>query len=98
VCASALRAKGQESTVAVDRKGPDHQEGIMTRKFSLIAASLVVATGLFGARMLTSPPVSEAATNPGIDVGQIALNAPKDLPSFDDKYQMYTGVLDTLRR
>jgi hypothetical protein len=70
----------------------------MTRKFSLIAASLVVATGLFGARMLTSPPVSEAATNPGIDVGQIALNAPKDLPSFDDKYQMYTGVLDTLRR
>ena len=70
----------------------------MTRKFSLIAASLVVATGLFGALMLTSPPVSEAATNPGIDVGQIALNAPKDLPSFDDKYQMYTGVLDTLRR
>ena len=57
-----------------------------------------LATGLFGARMLTSPPVSEAATNPGIDVGQIALNAPKDLPSFDDKYQMYTGVLDTLRR
>jgi hypothetical protein len=54
----------------------------MTRKFSLIAASLVVATGLFGARMLTSPPVSEAATNPGIDVGQIALNAPKDLPSM----------------
>ena len=28
----------------------------MTRKFSLIAASFVVATALFGARMLTSPP------------------------------------------
>ena len=62
-----------------------------------IAMTVVAVVGL-GAGMLTSPPVSEAATNPGIDVGQIALNAPKDLPSFDDKYQMYTGVLDTLRR
>jgi hypothetical protein len=39
-----------------------------------------------------------AATNPGLDVAQIALNAPKNLPSFDDTYQMHTGVLDTLRR
>ncbi|MFL5198646.1 MAG: hypothetical protein ACJ8BE_17270 [Microvirga sp.] len=70
----------------------------MTRKFSLIAASFVVATALFGARMLTSPPVSEAATNPGIIVGQIAFNAPENLPSFDDTYQRHTGVLDTLRR
>ena len=59
----------------------------MTRKLSLIAASFVVATALFGARMLTSPPVSEAATNPGINVGQIAFNAPENLPSFDDTYQ-----------
>ena len=35
----------------------------MTRKFSLIAVAFVVATALFGARMLTSPPVSEAAMN-----------------------------------
>ncbi|MFL5134177.1 MAG: hypothetical protein ACJ8C6_06450 [Microvirga sp.] len=71
----------------------------MTRKFSLIAASFVVATALFGARMLTSPPVSEAAaTNPGINVGQIAFTAPENLPSFDDTYQRHTGVLDTLRR
>ena len=66
----------------------------MTRTFSLIAAAFLVATGLFGARMLTSPPVSEAATNPGIDVGQIEFNAPKNLPSFADKYQRGTGVLD----
>ena len=46
--------------------------------------------------MLTSPPVSEAAMNPGIDVAQIALNAPKNLPSFDETYQMHTGVLHTL--
>jgi hypothetical protein len=67
----------------------------MTRTLSLIAAAFVVATGLFGARMLTSPPVSEAATNPGIDVGQIEFNTPANLPSFDDKYQRHMGVLDT---
>jgi hypothetical protein len=68
------------------------------RTLSIIAASFVIATGLFWARMLTSPPVSEAATNPGINVGQIAFNAPENLPSFDDTYQRHTGVLDTLRR
>ena len=66
----------------------------MTRKFSLFAASFVVATGVFGAWMLTSPPVSEAALNTGIDVTQIEFNAPKNLPSFADKYQRGTGVLD----
>jgi hypothetical protein len=42
----------------------------MTPTFSLIAAAFVVATGLFGARMLTSP-VSAAAMKPGIEVSQI---------------------------
>jgi hypothetical protein len=64
------------------------------RTFTLIATSLVVATGLFWARMLTSPPVTEAATDTGIDVAEIVV--PKDLPSFDDTYQRHTGVLDTL--
>jgi hypothetical protein len=68
------------------------------RTFSLVAASFVVATGLFWAWMLTSPPVSEAATNYAADIAAIAFNAPKDLPSFDDTYQRHTGVLDTLRR
>jgi hypothetical protein len=40
----------------------------MTRVF---AASIVVAIGLFGAWMLTSPPVSEAAVKHGIGVSQI---------------------------
>jgi hypothetical protein len=44
--------------------------------------------------MLTSPPVSEAAMNTGVDVTRIEFNAPKNLPSFDDKYQRGTGVLD----
>jgi hypothetical protein len=69
----------------------------MTRTFSLIATAFLVATGLFGARMLTSPPVSEAATNRGIHVRQIRFNAPNNLPSFDNVYQRHIGVLDTLR-
>jgi hypothetical protein len=66
----------------------------MTRKFSLFAASFVVATGVLGAWVLTSPSVSEAALNTGVDVTQIEFNVPKNLPSFDDKYQRGTGVLD----
>src|SRR5215217_2363910 len=65
-----------------------HEEGIMTiRKLSLIAASLAVAIGIFAARMLISPPLTMAATNQGIDVAQMALDAPRDLPSFDATYQ-----------
>jgi len=54
-----------------------------TGKLSLLVASLAVATGLFWARMLISPPVSEAATNAGVDPGQITRNAHTNLPIFD---------------
>ena len=66
-------------------------------KLSLIAASLAVAAGLFWGGMLTSPPVAQAATNQGIDVTKLTVNAPKDLPSFDATYQRHLGVLDTLK-
>ena len=94
MCASALRTKGQESILRRSDATSDYQEGIMTRKFSLLAAAFVLATALFGVRMLTSPPVSEAALNTGVDVTQIEFNAPKNLQSFADKYQRGTGVLD----
>jgi len=45
----------------------------------MFAVSFVVATGIFGARMLTSPPVTEAATIAGINVAQIEV--PKNLSS-----------------
>jgi hypothetical protein len=61
------------------------------RTFSMFAVSLVVATGLFGARMLTFPPVTEAAPNYGINVAQVEV--PKNLPSFDDSYQMRRPML-----
>ncbi len=65
----------------------------MTRKFSLFAASFVVATGLFGAWTLTSSTVSEAAMKPSIDVSQIEFNAPTS--PFDANYARSMGVLDT---
>jgi hypothetical protein len=62
-----------------------------------VAASLALATALFWARMLISPPVTEAATIQGVEVGRLTFNASNDLPSFDDSYQRHTGVLDTLK-
>ena len=44
--------------------------------------------------MLISPPLTLAATDAGIDVAEMVV--PKNLPSFDDRYQRHTGVLDTL--
>jgi hypothetical protein len=67
----------------------------MTRKVSVFTASFVIATGVFGALTLTSSTVSEAAVKPGVDVSQLELNTPANLPSFDDKYQRHMGVLDT---
>jgi hypothetical protein len=67
------------------------------RKLSLIVSSFALATGIFTAGMLISPPVTMAVSNQGIDVARMAFNAPIDLPSFDATYQRHTGVLDTLR-
>ena len=66
------------------------------RNLSLLAASIAVATGLFWAKVLIAPNLTEAATVNGIDPDQVALAAPKEMPSFDDKYQRHMGVLDTL--
>jgi hypothetical protein len=76
---------------------PDRR-GLMTRtKLTLIAASVAVAIGLFGAKVLVAPPVSEAAVTASIPVEQLTLNAPKNLPDFEDRYQRHLGVLDTLK-
>ena len=66
------------------------------RNLSLFGASVVVATGLFWAKVLIAPSVTEAATTGGINAEQVALSVPNQLPSFDDKYQRHMGVLDTL--
>jgi hypothetical protein len=69
----------------------------MTNKLLGLAAVLAVATGLFWSKMLIAPPVTQAAVSQGLDVNQLAVNTPKDLSSFDDKYQRHLGVLDVLR-
>ena len=66
-------------------------------KITLIGASVAVAIGLFGAKMLVALPISEAAITASIPVEQLTLNAPKNLPDFDDRYQRHLGVLDTLK-
>ena len=66
------------------------------RNLTLLGASLAIATGLFWAKVLIAPNVTEAATVSGIDAEQVALTASKGLPSFDDTYQRHMGVLDTL--
>jgi hypothetical protein len=49
-----------------------------------LAATLALATGFFGFMM--SAPVSQAATPQGMDIKELAATAPKDLPSFDDRF------------
>jgi hypothetical protein len=46
--------------------------------------------------VLIAPPVSVAAIEEGMDINQLALSTPKDLPSFDAKYQRHLGVLEVL--
>ena len=66
------------------------------RNLSLLGASLLVATGLFWAKVLIAPNVTEAAVMSGLDPEQISITAGRGLPSFDDKFQRHMGVLDTL--
>ena len=66
------------------------------RNLSLLGASFLVATGLFWAKVLIAPNVTEAALMSGLDPEQISITAGRDLPSFDDKFQRHMGVLDTL--
>jgi hypothetical protein len=70
----------------------------MTKKPIVIAAALVVAAGLVGFKMLVYPPVTLAAPSQSLDIQQIALTTPKDLPSFDATYQRHLGVLDVLNK
>jgi hypothetical protein len=66
-------------------------------KLTLVATTVAVAIGLWGARILIAPPDWEAANTVSVPVEQLTLNAPKNLPDFDDSYQRHLGVLDTLK-
>jgi hypothetical protein len=78
------------------------REAHMTRFTKMFAAVTgAVAVGLFAvSALVTAPAPTEASTYVAaqIDPDQMTRNAPRDLPSFEQKYQLHTGVLDTLRR
>ena len=70
------------------------------RVLEISGAAMALAVGLFGVSLVASPAPTKASTYVmcQIDPGQMTLNAPRDLPSFDNTYQRHLGVLDTLRR
>jgi len=70
----------------------------MTSKLFGLAAAFALATGLFWSTMLTTAPVTLAATSQSLDIREFAANTPNDLPSFDDSYQRHMGILDVLKR
>jgi hypothetical protein len=75
------------------------EEDSMRNRFTLISISLGIAAGLVLANpTITSLKTSAAPTSETIDVSQMQRNASmKALPSFDDHYQIYIGILDVLR-
>lgn len=81
------------------RASSAQKEAIVTRRnMYLLGASLALATGLFWAKVLIAPQVTEAATVAGLDPEQIGITAGRSLPSFDDRFERHMGVLDTLQR
>jgi hypothetical protein len=78
------------------------REAHMTRFTKMFAAvSGAVGIGLVGVSAFLTLPASTQASMyevAQINPDQMTRNAPRDLPSFEQNYQMHTGVLDTLRR
>jgi hypothetical protein len=69
----------------------------LTKMFA--AACGAVAIELFGvSALVTGPAPTKASTYEvaQIDPEQMTLTALRDLPSFEQNYQMHTGVLDVL--
>ena len=69
----------------------------MRNRLAMLAMAFAVATGLFWSKMLIAPPVSKAATDQGLNIDQVVLNTPNDMPSFEHQYQRHLGVLDVLK-
>ena len=71
----------------------------MRNRLTLISISLGIAFGLMLAiPTIIAPRTLAAPAIETIDISQINLDASKKaLPSFDDHFQSYIGVLDVLR-
>ena len=64
-----------------------------TGRLGVFAAAFGLATAVFWATMLTSPPVTEATTVRGITSAEIERAAPKDAPIQDARAIACTYVL-----
>ena len=72
----------------------------MTRFSKMFAVSGLAMATVIGLSWVVASPPTNASTYVAaqIDPDQMTRNAPRDLPSFEQNYQMHIGVLDTLRR
>jgi hypothetical protein len=65
---------------------------LISISLGIVAGLLLTAPSIVSRRTLAAPPVQT------IDISHIQRNASKKaLPSFDDDYQRYIGILDVLR-
>ena len=69
----------------------------MARQRAFLALALGITGALFWAKGTVPKPDAATARSKGIDVSELYRNAPTTLPSFDDSYQRYIGILDVLR-
>jgi hypothetical protein len=70
-----------------------------TRVVETSAALTLLAVAVFWTALIGSPRSTEADQRDiQVNPTQLTLDAPRDLPSFEDKFQRHTGVLDTLAR
>jgi hypothetical protein len=104
-CTSAHLCSAGWDLVPITPEGtrPVLREAHMTRFTKMFAAvSGAVGIGLVGVSAFLTLPAS--TTQAGtyevaqINPDQMTRNAPRELPSFEQNYQMHIGVLDTLRR
>jgi hypothetical protein len=68
----------------------------MTRQRAFLALALGITGALFWVKD-TVPKPDAATRSEVIDPSELYRNTPTTLPSFDDGYQRYIGILDVLR-
>jgi hypothetical protein len=76
-----------------------HKLSTQRRSVAVVEVSLALTllmVGVFWAALIGWHDATEAGTDSGVNPEQITINAPRDLPSFNDRYRRHTGVLDTL--
>jgi hypothetical protein len=68
----------------------------LTKTVTGLLCAFAIAVGAFWVTMVTSPPRTQAALDTSLNPAQMERSAASDLPTFENKYQRFIGVLDTL--